>query len=48
MWKALSEAFVRLSIVDVCPVVEGQTPRDAVRDAIGFAQAAYRLGFTRY
>ena len=39
---------MRLSIVDVCPVVEGRTPQQAVRDAIGFAQEAEALGFTRY
>ncbi|WP_157216580.1 LLM class flavin-dependent oxidoreductase [Flavisphingomonas formosensis] len=39
---------MRLSIVDVCPVMEGRTPQQAVRDAIGFAQEAEALGFTRY
>jgi luciferase family oxidoreductase group 1 len=39
---------MRLSIVDVCPVVDGRNPQDALRDAIRLAQAADSFGFTRY
>lgn len=40
--------MVPLSILDLVPVIDGQTPRDALRDSLDLAQRAERLGFTRY
>jgi luciferase family oxidoreductase group 1 len=41
-------AVVPLSILDLVPVVEGSTPRDALQRSLDLAQAAERLGYTRY
>ncbi|MGB3330710.1 MAG: LLM class flavin-dependent oxidoreductase [Thermomicrobiales bacterium] len=37
-----------LSILDLSPLVEGATATDALRDSLLLAQAAERLGYTRY
>jgi len=37
-----------LSILDLVPVPEGATPGDALRNSLALAQAAERLGYTRY
>jgi luciferase family oxidoreductase group 1 len=39
---------LKLSIVDQCPVPEGFTPADALRNTIDLAKLAERLGFERY
>jgi luciferase family oxidoreductase group 1 len=36
------------SMLDLCPVVEGQGPKDAFRNALELAQLAERQGFRRY
>jgi luciferase family oxidoreductase group 1 len=36
------------SLLDLCPVIEGQTPGDALTNTLELAQWAERLGFTRY
>ncbi len=40
--------MVALSVLDLVPVSDGQTPRDALHHAASLAQHAERLGFTRY
>ena len=40
--------MVALSVLDLVPVSEGQTPRDALHHAAELAQHAERLGFTRF
>ena len=40
--------MVALSVLDLVPVSDGQTPRDALHHAAALAQHAERLGFTRY
>ncbi|NOU33430.1 MAG: LLM class flavin-dependent oxidoreductase [Polyangiaceae bacterium] len=40
--------MVPLSILDLVPVVEGQTPRDALHRSLDLAQHAEKLGYTRY
>ena len=37
-----------ISVLDLVPVVEGQTPREALRNAIDLARAAEALGYERY
>ncbi|WP_028311986.1 LLM class flavin-dependent oxidoreductase [Derxia gummosa] len=37
-----------LSILDLCPIPEGQTAADAFRRAVGLAQHAETLGYSRY
>ncbi len=39
---------VRLSILDLAPLSEGMTVTDALRNSLELAQAAERLGYTRY
>jgi len=39
---------VRLSILDQSPVSSGSTPADALRETVALAQAAERLGYSRY
>ena len=39
---------VPLSVLDLVPIASGQTPADAVRNSIGLAQHAERLGYHRY
>ncbi len=40
--------MVPLSILDLVPVVQGSTPRDALHRSLDLAQHAERLGFRRY
>jgi luciferase family oxidoreductase group 1 len=40
--------MVPLSILDLVPVVEGSTPRDALQKSLDLAQHAERLGYRRY
>ena len=40
--------MVPLSILDLVPVVQGSTPREALHRSLDLAQHAERLGFTRY
>jgi len=40
--------MVRLSVLDQTHVPEGRTPGDALRETTALAQAAERLGYTRY
>ncbi len=40
--------MVALSVLDLVPVSEGQTPRDALHNAASLAQHVERLGFTRF
>ncbi len=37
-----------ISVLDLAPVPEGSTPADALRNALGLAQHAERLGYRRY
>jgi luciferase family oxidoreductase group 1 len=39
---------VRLSVLDLAPVVEGTTPADALRNTIDLAQHTEKLGYVRY
>ncbi|HEV8114871.1 MAG TPA: MsnO8 family LLM class oxidoreductase [Acidimicrobiales bacterium] len=39
---------MRLSILDQSPVPSGSTPAEALRETVALAQAAERLGYTRY
>jgi len=39
---------VPLSILDLAPVAEGSTPRDALRNTLDLAQRAERLGYKRF
>jgi luciferase family oxidoreductase group 1 len=36
-----------LSVLELCPIIEGRTSADALRNALDFAQAAERLGYQR-
>jgi luciferase family oxidoreductase group 1 len=40
--------MVPLSILDLVPVIQGATPREALHRSLDLAQHAERLGFTRY
>lgn len=40
--------MVALSVLDLVPVSDGQTPRDAFHNAASLARHAEQLGFTRY
>jgi luciferase family oxidoreductase group 1 len=40
--------MVKLSVLDLAPIVEGGNAGDALRDSARLAQAAERLGYTRY
>ena len=40
--------MVPLSILDLVPVVQGSTPREALHRSLDLAQHAERLGYTRY
>jgi luciferase family oxidoreductase group 1 len=40
--------MVKLSVLDLAPIVEGGNAGDALRDSAKLAQAAERLGYTRY
>ena len=40
--------MVPVSILDLVPVVLGETPREAVRKSLELAQQAERFGYTRY
>ncbi|HEX6322291.1 MAG TPA: LLM class flavin-dependent oxidoreductase [Vicinamibacterales bacterium] len=40
--------MVPLSVLDLVPVVEGATPRDALRNSLDLARHAERLGYRRY
>lgn len=40
--------MVPLSILDLVPVVEGSTPREALQRSLDLAQHAERLGYTRF
>ena len=40
--------MVPVSILDLVPVVLGETPREALRKSLDLAQNAERLGYTRY
>ena len=40
--------MIPLSILDLCPIAEGETAADALRKSRELAQAAERLGFHRY
>src|SRR5438477_8537202 len=37
-----------LSVLDLAPVVEGSTPRDALRNSLDLAQHAERWGYNRF
>ncbi|HEU4965747.1 MAG TPA: LLM class flavin-dependent oxidoreductase [Bacilli bacterium] len=39
---------IPLSVLDLCPVVEGRTAADSFRDTLDLAQQVERLGFHRY
>lgn len=39
---------LKISVLDLCPIVEGGTAADAFRDAVELAQHAERLGYERY
>ena len=41
-------AAIRLGILDQSPIISGYTPAQAVHETIRLAQAAERLGFSRY
>jgi luciferase family oxidoreductase group 1 len=40
--------MVKLSVLDLAPIVEGGNAGDALRNAAELARTAERLGFTRY
>jgi luciferase family oxidoreductase group 1 len=40
--------MIPLSILDLVPVAQGSTPRDALKHSLELAQLAERLGYTRY
>lgn len=42
------KGLVPLSILDLAPVKEGQTPGDALRESLDLARQAERLGYNRY
>jgi alkanesulfonate monooxygenase SsuD/methylene tetrahydromethanopterin reductase-like flavin-dependent oxidoreductase (luciferase family) len=37
-----------LSVLDLAPIVEGETPAHALRNSLDLARHAERLGYTRY
>ena len=39
---------VKLSVLDLCPIVEGGTAADSFRDSLALARHAERLGYERY
>jgi len=41
-------AMIPLSVLDLAPVVEGSTPREALRNTLDLARHAERLAFNRY
>jgi luciferase family oxidoreductase group 1 len=43
-----SASHVPLSVLDLSPIVEGGTTRDALRNSLDLARAAERCGYTRY
>ena len=43
-----SASQIRISVLDLAPIVEGSNPRTALANTIPLAQSAERLGFTRY
>jgi luciferase family oxidoreductase group 1 len=43
-----SELGVPLSVLDLAPVSEGSTPRDALRNSLDLAPRVERLGYNRY
>ena len=45
---ATPDPTMRLSILDLSPLVEGSTAADALHNSLALAQAAERLGYTRY
>ena len=40
--------MVPVSILDLVPVIMGETPREALRKSLGLAQHAEALGYKRY
>src|SRR6267378_8201294 len=40
--------MVPISILDLVPVIVGETPREALRKSLDLAQHAERFGYTRY
>ena len=40
--------MVPISILDLVPVIVGETPRDALRKSLDLARHAERFGYTRY
>src|SRR5919106_4995892 len=40
--------MVPISILDLVPVILGETPREALRKSLDLAQHAERFGYTRY
>ena len=40
--------MVPLSILDLAPIVEGQTAADALRNSLDLCRHAEQLGYTRY
>ena len=45
---AIMDRMVPLSVLDLVPVVEGATPRDALRNSLNLARHAERLGYRRF
>ena len=45
---AIMDRMVPLSVLDLVPVVEGATPRDALRNSLDLARHAERLGYRRF
>src|SRR5215213_5287523 len=39
---------IPFSVLDLSPVFEGETPRDALRNTLSLAQTAERLGYNRF
>jgi len=46
--RAVGSSVVPLSILDLVPVTEGSTPREALQRSLDLAQLAERLGYRRY
>ena len=42
------KSMVPISILDLVPVIVGETPREALRKSLDLAQHAEKLGYTRY
>jgi luciferase family oxidoreductase group 1 len=40
--------MTKFSVLDLCPVFDGKTPRDAFQNALDLAQLAEQLGYHRY